>query len=67
MQISLTTSDSWGEDWLGDDELIENSVTHTFELPVGEYDVRALDCDQNNIIEEYGITVTSDGYTLIIE
>ena len=49
--ISPSESDSWGEDWLGDDS-IRPGKRRQFRLPEGEYDVKAEDCD-GNVLEEY--------------
>lgn len=60
VQISLPTDDTWGPDWLGDNNIIETDNSFTLELSPDTYDMRALDCDQNEIKAEYGIDVTSD-------
>jgi hypothetical protein len=44
--ISPSTSDTWGEDWLGDD-VIAPGDTYTFDVPAGTYDLEANDCDGN--------------------
>lgn len=49
--ISPTDSDTWGEDWLGDDT-IPPGHQRQFKLPAGEYDVKAEDCD-GEVIEDH--------------
>lgn len=49
--ISPTDSDTWGEDWLGDDT-IPPGRQRQFKLPAGEYDVKAEDCD-GEVIEDH--------------
>jgi hypothetical protein len=55
VQISLATADAWGPDWLDEDEIIRPGSRRLFELSRDVYDLRALDCDQNTLNEEYGI------------
>ena len=47
--ISPTTNDMWGDDQLGDTETIRNGRSRTFEVTAGQWDLMALDCDQNEI------------------
>jgi hypothetical protein len=42
--ISPSDSDSWGEDWLGN-ETIPPGEERQIRLPPGEYDLKATDCD----------------------
>jgi hypothetical protein len=49
VQISLVTEDTWGEDWLGNTEVISVNGTRVFDVPAGAYDMRALDCDQEEL------------------
>lgn len=58
LQISLTTATEWGPDWLGEEEVISAGTSRSFELTPDTYDIRALDCDQETIKEEYGIEMT---------
>ncbi len=44
--ISATTEDSWGDDWLGGEDVIAPGGSRTFDLPAGAYDLMALDCDE---------------------
>jgi hypothetical protein len=64
--ISPTTSDVWGDDWLGDDEVIEDGDARVFDVPAGDYDLLATDCNQNTVAEVRLVTVPSSGYTWTI-
>lgn len=56
VQISLSDSDTWGEDWLGEDQVIANGGSFLFQgIPAGKYDYRALDCDQSVMSVHYGV------------
>ena len=50
--ISPTTSDSWGDDWLGAEEFIRPGGSRTFYLEASFYDLRADDCSGDTIAEE---------------
>ncbi|MBN1315301.1 MAG: PDZ domain-containing protein, partial [Anaerolineales bacterium] len=55
--VFIASSDSadWGDDWLGEDQVIQNNDSITFQVPTGyaSYDMQALDCDGNIISEDY--------------
>ncbi len=55
--ISPTTEDTWGQDWLGEQETIAPGRSREFEVPAGTYDLRADDCDHNILDEQYGISL----------
>jgi hypothetical protein len=57
--ISSSESDSWGEDWLGDDS-IRPGKRRQFRLPEGEYDVKAEDCDGNMLEEHRGVDLSGN-------
>jgi serine protease Do len=58
--ISPSNSDSWGEDWLGDDTLPANS-SYYFTLSPGTYDLAAYNTDHELMSEEmYGVDLSSD-------
>ncbi len=57
--ISPTTSDTWGNDWLGVDT-VPDGTAYTFQVPVGSYDLLAEDCDENALAEEYGVSLSED-------
>lgn len=58
--ISPNTSDSWGEDWLGEEEIIRPGESRTFYLDPGIYDLRAEDCDGDPIAEEYDEEISGE-------
>jgi hypothetical protein len=64
--ISPTTSTVWGDDWLGDTEVIEDGDARLFDVPAGDYDLLATDCNQNTVAEVRLVTVPNSGYTWTI-
>lgn len=60
--ISPVEDDMWGDDWLGDVETISNGDQRGFDVPDGDYDLRADDCDHNELDVEWGVTI-SGNYT----
>jgi hypothetical protein len=59
VHISPTTSDTWGDDWLGSSEIIADGDNRTFTVAPGTYDLQALDCSQGEIAVEWELEVTS--------
>ena len=59
--ISPSTSDSWGDDWLGAD-IIPAGDYYYFFVPTDEayYDLQALDCDYNVLDEVYDVDMSTD-------
>lgn len=55
--ISPTTSDEWGEDWLGSTEVIDPGDQRVFNVEPGVYDLLATDCDDNEIDIEWEMEV----------
>ncbi len=47
--ISPPEDDSWGEDWLGESEIIEPGNTRAFEVEAGTYDLGAFDCEEEEL------------------
>jgi hypothetical protein len=61
--ISPNTETTWGSDWLGTTEVINNGSSRVFTgITPGVYDLRADDCNNNTLYEEYGINI-SGSYT----
>ena len=56
--IAPTESEDWGEDWLGEDEVISPGATRTFTVTVGTYDLLAADCAAEVLSEQYEVTVS---------
>ncbi len=65
--VSPTTSAEWGDDQLGAGNVVAPGTTFTItNVPEGTYDLRADDCDNNPIVEEFGVVVTPAGITWTI-
>jgi serine/threonine-protein kinase len=66
--ISPNTSDSWGEDQLGSQESIRASDgERIFFVPAGTYDLMALDCEQNSLVEERNVDIMRETTWTITE
>ena len=62
--VSPRESDSWGEDQLGQNTVINSGDSFTLEdIPAGNYDFQALDCDQNVLDEHYGVDLAPPSFT----
>jgi hypothetical protein len=57
--ISPTTSDSWGENWLGSNS-IQAGMTITFDVAAGTYDLKADDCEGQELLTQAAVEVTQD-------
>jgi len=58
--ISPTTSDDWGDDWLGDKEVISpGDGIRIFYVAPGVYDLLARDCDGEDVAAENEIELDS--------
>lgn len=55
--ISPSDSDSWGEDWLGD-ETIPPGEERQIRLTPGEYDLKATDCDGEVLDEQRSVELS---------
>ena len=66
LYISPSDSDSWGDDWLGDD-VIPAGETYTVEnVPPDVYDVKAKDLDDEFVEALYNVTLDGmDSWTVI--
>ncbi len=60
VQISPASATEWGEDWLDATEVIGPGRSRVFHVPVGRYDVRALDCNQDVLLELYDVDATNN-------
>ncbi len=62
--ISLSTEDSWGEDRLGDSEIIGAGQSATISgLQPGTYDMRAEDCNNVMVAEQYSVQLQGGLFT----
>ncbi len=65
--ISPTDAAEWGDDRLGADNVIGAYETFTItDIPVGMYDLRADDCDNNTLVQQFGVEMTTAGVTWTI-
>lgn len=55
--ISPVTSRDWGEDQLGDTEVIGRGSSRTWNLPTGEYDILLLDCNGDELADQRNIDI----------
>jgi hypothetical protein len=62
LYISPTTSDTWGDSWLGTAGAIEDGGTQTFDVASGDYDLRAEDCDTGRLAEARSVSISDSGY-----
>lgn len=58
LRLSPTVSQSWGEDDLGAQQVIDVGTSASISLPTEVYDLQALDCDVEIIEEIYEVDVT---------
>ncbi|MCP4406582.1 MAG: tetratricopeptide repeat protein, partial [Gammaproteobacteria bacterium] len=58
VHISLVTADSWGDDWLSEDETIEPDQARNFTIKPDIYDVLLLDCDGEMLLNEPNLSIT---------
>jgi hypothetical protein len=64
LYISPSTSEDWGDDWLGNTGTIAPGFTATFYVPLGEtIDMQAEDCDGYVLDTQYEVYVTDEGLT----
>ena len=56
--ISLPSDDTWGNDWLRTDEIIQVGQNHIFKIQPGYYDIRAENCDFVGLEEQYEVDLT---------
>jgi hypothetical protein len=65
--LSLTTDTEWGPDQLGESDVIPSGSQYTItDIPPNTYDLRATDCDGNDLALEYGVAFDASGYTWTI-
>ncbi|MFP4394850.1 MAG: hypothetical protein ACLFTI_06260 [Anaerolineales bacterium] len=57
LYISPTTSDEWGEDWMGEQEIISQGSARIFYVDAGRYDMTAEDCDGEILAEENEVNI----------
>ena len=57
--ISPPSEDTWGNDWLGSEEIVKFNQSRIFEVQPGVYDIRAENCDYIGLNEQYEIDVST--------
>lgn len=57
LYISPSESDSWGDDWLGDDVIKSGASYVVSDVPRGTYDMKATDEDGNAIEHIYNVSL----------
>ncbi len=55
--ISSTESNSWGDNWLAENEAIRSGSSRSFQVPEGSYDVRADDCENNLVAYQFEVNL----------
>ena len=60
LYISPSTGDDWGDDWMGDMEVIPPRGLRAFYVKGNTYDLQAADCDETSLIEEYEVDLRDD-------
>ena len=58
--ISPSGAAEWGADWLGAEQMITPGASYTFQAPAGRYDVRAEDCGEAALDEQYEVVLEGD-------
>jgi hypothetical protein len=56
--ISPSAGDDWGDDRMGENEVIPAGEQRMFYMKPGTYDLQALDCDENVLAEEYEVDLS---------
>ena len=60
MYISPETSDNWGDDQMGEYEVMSAGGVRVFFAAADTYDLMAKDCDGNSLSEQYGVVVQGE-------
>lgn len=68
LYVSPTSSDSWGNDWLGDSGIISAGQSASFWIESGlTVDIQAVDCDSNVLDEQYDVYIYPEGITYTLD
>jgi hypothetical protein len=60
VMISPTTAEYWGDDWMGELEILPSGLERIFYLVPDVYDLQVLNCDGEVLTEEYAVDLTED-------
>ena len=61
--LSPTENDQWGDDWLGENNVIDPGASWTFDVPGTPHDLMVMDCDE--IVVETAWEISSDANVAI--
>ncbi len=64
LYVSPSTSDEWGADQLGANDIIDVGASFTVNVQPGTYDLRAEDCDGNPVAEQYNVVLGQYTWTV---
>jgi hypothetical protein len=66
LYVSSTDSDSWGDDWLGDDVIEAGDSYVVSGIPLDTYDIKAQDLDDEFVETIYNVTLDGvDSWTVV--
>jgi hypothetical protein len=60
VHIAPVTQEEWGDDWMGDMENIPPDGQRMFFTEAGSYDLMVANCDDEILVEEYDVDLSSD-------
>ena len=63
--LSPSDAENWGQDDLADEEVVDPGDATTVFVPAGVYDVLLVACDEETLMEEFGLDLTT-GTTLTL-
>ncbi len=60
MLISPSSQSTWGDDMLGAKEVVSSGRDRIFFVSPGTYDIKAMDCEENTLGEQYEVEIQQD-------
>ncbi len=60
LYLSPSRAQNWGQDDLGETEVVLSRTSRVFEVPASTYDLLVLDCDLERVAEHYGIDLSHE-------
>jgi hypothetical protein len=71
VQMSPSSQSTWGNDWLGSQEVIESGHSRSFTVPTnqGTYDIRLSACPNGaqTLFEDYNLPVDTQAVTVTVQ